>query len=69
MPIRFMHVGTALRTLSYAMLAKGIIAGAFMALTLCGVSASLFGYDLTRASEGAAVSVGGIAGLILALRA
>jgi len=69
MPKRLAYVKKAIKTVSYLLLFKAALGGAFAVLTICGVTFPYLGFDFTPARETAAVGVGSIAGLLSALRA
>ncbi len=64
----FTTLRTVHRTLSTVLLIKGLVGGAFAALTLAGVTLPFFGIESTPLREASAASVGGVAGIILALK-
>ena len=64
--IRVQHVRN---TISYVLLAKSIVGFSFALLTLLGVTLPVFGHELTAHEEIGAVGVGGVLGVIAALRA
>ena len=63
--LRFLHVR---RAISYIFLAKSVFGCAFTVLTVCGVTLPFFGVDFTPHRELAAGSLGGILGVVVALK-
>jgi hypothetical protein len=66
---RIALINKAVRTVSFVMLLKGVVAGSFAMLALVGVAVPhFFGVDPTVGQEGAAAGAGAILGAILAIK-
>ena len=63
--LRFLHIR---RAISYIFVAKSVFGCAFAVLTLCGVTLPFLGIDFTPHRELAAGGLGGILGVLVAIK-